>query len=79
MKIRLSRSGGFAGLGLERDIDTAALSPRDRRAVEKLLRAGGSGQSVADGFSYEIAAGGETFAVSDENAAPLLERLLREE
>lgn len=63
---------------LSRVIDTAVLPPRERAAVEALLDARGSDRSaVADGFSYEITANGETFTIADESAAPLLEKLLR--
>lgn len=38
MKIRLERTGGFAGMTRTTEIDTAALSEDDRALVDRLVR-----------------------------------------
>jgi hypothetical protein len=77
MRIALTRSGGFAGITLRRELDTATLPPHQRAQIEQLLKGAQEGPASPDAFSYEITAGGETFPISDESAMPLLESLLR--
>lgn len=77
LRLRIERSGGLAGLRLRREIDTAALTPAQRRALAGL----GSGQLAAaaapcgaDRFHYRITwlqGQGELHSLDlDEDAMP---------
>ena|SRR5215470_8115550 len=89
MQIHVERSGGFAGIRLTGDFDTASCSPEDREQVEKLLQASDffalpvnlrPANPRADRFQYKISVsdGGDQHTVSlDEAAAsPELRALL---
>ena len=68
MKIRFTRSGGFAGIRLALTLDSSELSPKDRQAVEQLLREADfyrlppsslSPPAQPDTFQYQISIEGE--------------------
>ncbi len=65
MRIAVTRGGGFAGIKQQREIDTAKLSPAERREIEELVtRARGERPSPAthpDEFEYEITIDGERY------------------
>lgn len=71
MRIGVTRSGGFAGVVLHRQVE---ISPEQ---LEQLRALRGTSSSVPDAFSYEVTAGDETFTVADERALSLLEQLFR--
>lgn len=90
MKIQFSRSGGFTGIRLKLTLDLGELSPKDRNALEALVRKADFFTLPAsclslqpDAFQYEIAVEGEgqrhQVQVDDRGAPealrPLLERL----
>ena len=73
MRVRVTRSGGFAGMTVQRDVDLS------HEQIEKLRRAADAQMASPDAFSYQLSANGETFSVSGGSAEPLLEQLLRGE
>ena len=70
MKIRVERSGGFAGIGTHAEVDTAKMAPEEAREWESLVAAadlrslsgarGGSGHrgrrhpGMPDAFHYDV-------------------------
>lgn len=80
MRISITRRGGFAGLTLRREIDTAELDPSAANVLQQLVQkamAGGSAPSrMPDAFEYEITIDGRTYNVSDDLPAwrALIER-----
>jgi hypothetical protein len=86
MRIRVRRSGGFAGIERRAEVDTAGLA--DAAAWEALAEAVmASGRrspvgGVPDGFHYEITVDGRTVYAADPHLTPdqreLVSRLLKE-
>jgi hypothetical protein len=75
MRVRLERTGGFAGTRLAIDLDEASLPPDDRAALRNLVRACdffalpprlGGGGAGADRFGYCVAVedGGRSHTVT---------------
>jgi hypothetical protein len=57
MRVHVRRSGGFAGLTLEGDIDTSALAPEERARVEQALgqlQPARARPSSPDRFQYDL-------------------------
>jgi hypothetical protein len=58
MKIGLTRSGGFAGMSMQSEVDTSDLPPDQAETLTSLaagLRASGSKSTpIADGFQYDF-------------------------
>ena len=61
MEITFQRSGGFAGITMGGDVDTAKLPPAEARELERLvekLEASGAGEAAPPGkpdrFQYEV-------------------------
>ncbi len=91
MKIRFVRTGGFAGLRLALDIDTADLGEQDAAQLGALVEAARMAfadaprsRTAADQFEYRLTMGSEsgedeTYSVCEpdvpERVRPLLERL----
>ena len=91
MKIEFRRSGGFAGLGLRLEVDSAALPASESRLLEALIGrarlaelAAPAAEGLPDSFQYDIAiedgAQRTTVRLRDpgmpERARPLVERLV---
>lgn len=91
MKIEFRRSGGFAGLGLRLEVDSAVLPRGESRLLEALVGrarlaelAGPAAEALPDSFQYDIAiedgAQRTTVCLRDpglpEQARPLIERLV---
>ncbi|WP_460065473.1 protealysin inhibitor emfourin [Streptomyces sp. YKOK-I1] len=86
MRIRVSRTGGFAGIERHAEVDTSGRP--DAREWEDLakqaLADGGPTRppGVPDGFSYEIAVDGRTVYAADPRLTPeqrkLISRVLKE-
>ena len=72
MKATITRTGGFAGLTVRKEVD---LSHSD---LAKLREKCGAGLQPGqpDQFSYDVTVNGETFTVRGEDAEPLLGSLL---
>ena len=81
MHIVVTRSGGFAGITLRREIDTSGLPSGERRDIEQLVARAKTRvppKSSPDAFLYEITIDGETFETADGSAwQPLIDRVLR--
>ncbi len=83
MRIALTRSGGFAGITLHREIDTAKLDPAERGAVEQLVaraRTEKPPRDVSpDAFEYEVTIDGARYTMSDAPGAwrELIDRIMR--
>lgn len=79
MKIRITRTGGFAGRTLGREVDTAKV--RGGRQIEKLAerarRRPASPARTPDAFAYEIVIDGTTYVTGGDDPAwgALIERL----
>lgn len=78
MRISVTRSGGFAGRTIHREIDTAALAGGaeiERLAASAVSHPGGA--SMPDAFRYEVAIDGVNYVVGDEHPAwrALIERI----
>jgi len=73
MRIALVRSGGFSGMTLRRQIDTARLPTDERKKVEHLaLRARterGATSDAPDSFEYEINIDGARYLVDGSTPA----------
>jgi hypothetical protein len=73
MRISLLRSGGFAGITLRREIDTAQLPADKRRVVEQLASRArverASPNAEADAFEYEISIDGARYLVDGTSPA----------
>ncbi|MFD5323081.1 protealysin inhibitor emfourin [Streptomyces sp. NPDC127092] len=85
MRIRVQRTGGFAGIGRSAEVDTAGLADATEwhGLAETVLReGGGDGRAVPDGFSYEITIDGRTIHCCDpdltETQRALITRVLKE-
>ncbi|MFD7867522.1 protealysin inhibitor emfourin [Streptomyces sp. NPDC059783] len=86
MRIRVSRTGGFAGIAREREIDTAGRP--DAADWESLAEAAVDGcpdappRGVPDGFHYRITVGGRTVHCADPKLTDaqraLVSRVLKE-
>ncbi|WP_225805394.1 protealysin inhibitor emfourin [Streptomyces sp. NK15101] len=64
MRIRVRRTGGFAGIERSAEVDTA--DPDLRSLVTTVLAEGdGDTRGVPDGFSYEITVDGRTIRCCD--------------
>ncbi len=81
MKISLTRSGGFAGITLWREIDTATLPADERRPIELLASRArverASPNAEPDSFDFEITIDGARYVVDGSTPAwhALIERI----
>ncbi|MFE5731215.1 protealysin inhibitor emfourin [Streptomyces sp. NPDC056528] len=86
MRIRVRRTGGFAGIERSAEVDTAGRADAGvwTALTEAVLTAdeGGDGSRVPDGFSYEITVDGRTVRCGDphltEAQRTLVARVLQE-
>ncbi|GAA5070034.1 protealysin inhibitor emfourin [Streptomyces similanensis] len=86
MRIQVRRTGGFAGIERNAEVDTDERSDAQewRSLAEKVLTAGESAREpvVPDGFSYEITVDGRTIRAADprltEDQRELISRVLKE-
>lgn len=81
MLIRVTRTGGFAGITRRREIDTADLDPHAaevlRRLAETAMSGGGAAAAAPDAFAYQVDIDGTTYLVSGDDPVwrALLERV----
>ncbi|MFJ3229836.1 protealysin inhibitor emfourin [Streptomyces sp. NPDC086787] len=86
MRIQVSRTGGFAGIERQAEVDTSGRpdAPEWETLAERVLAAGpGSPPSVVpDGFSYRITVDGTTVYAADprltDEQRSLITRVLKE-
>ncbi|MFQ6145070.1 protealysin inhibitor emfourin [Streptomyces sp. SID10815] len=86
MRIQVRRTGGFAGIERNAEVDTDERSDAQewRSLAEKVLTAGEGAREpvVPDGFSYEITVDGRTIRAADprltEDQRELISRVLKE-
>ncbi|POX47047.1 hypothetical protein C3489_30450 [Streptomyces sp. Ru71] len=86
MRIRVRRTGGFAGIERQGEVDTAGRpdAAEWRSLAERALAAGRAAPpaGVPDGFSYRITVDGKTVYVADphltEEQRTLISRVLKE-
>ncbi|GAA2477233.1 protealysin inhibitor emfourin [Streptomyces gobitricini] len=86
MRIRVIRTGGFAGIERRAEVDTSGLpDAHDWHALAEAALKDGRGQrpvGVPDGFGYEITVDGRTVHCADpgltEEQRELVSRVLRE-
>ncbi|MFI8965754.1 protealysin inhibitor emfourin [Streptomyces sp. NPDC053493] len=85
MRIRVRRTGGFAGIGRSAEVDTAGRPDAGEwhsLASAVLADGDGTGAGVPDGFSYEITVDGRTVHCRDphltEAQRALVQRVLKE-
>ena len=86
MRIRVRRSGGFAGIERRAEVDTAGRADAaEWHALAEAAVASGRGEpgrGVPDGFHYEITVDGRTVYAADphltEEQRELVSRLLKE-
>ncbi|MCX2179767.1 protealysin inhibitor emfourin [Streptomyces sp. SKN60] len=85
MRIRVRRTGGFAGIEKSAELDTAGLA--DAEQMHDLARAALAAEpresrGVPDGFAYEITVDGRTVKCCDPDLTPeqreLIQRVLKE-
>jgi len=73
MRIGLLRSGGFSGVLLRREIDTAKLPADQRRMIEQLATRArverAAPNAEADAFEYEINIDGKRYIVDGTSPA----------
>jgi hypothetical protein len=73
MRLSLRRTGGFAGMAFNADVDTATLSASERERVEQLAAKlatsppGPRNPQARDVYTYELHAGGKTYTADDTN------------
>ncbi|MEV4948550.1 protealysin inhibitor emfourin [Streptomyces sp. NPDC053755] len=80
MRIRVRRTGGFAGIERSAEVDTSALSDAGQwhaLAVTVLQEGADDGRGVPDGFSYEITIDGETVRCGDPRVTEAQRALIR--
>ncbi|MFF1542867.1 protealysin inhibitor emfourin [Streptomyces sp. NPDC058291] len=86
MRIQVRRTGGFAGIERQAEVDTAGRPDADEwHALAEQAVAGGRGappQGVPDGFRYEITVDGERVYAADPRLTAqqrtLIARVLKE-
>ncbi|MGA5419234.1 protealysin inhibitor emfourin [Streptomyces lavendulocolor] len=86
MRIRVIRTGGFAGIERRAEVDTSGLpDARDWHALAEAALKDGHGrrpEGVPDGFGYEITVDGRTVHCADPGLTgeqrELIARVLRE-
>ncbi|MDF3297425.1 protealysin inhibitor emfourin [Streptomyces tropicalis] len=86
MRIRVRRSGGFAGIERQAEVDTSGLAdaPEWQALAERALAAGRDTppEGVPDGFRYEITVDGRTVHAADPRLTgdqrELITRVLKE-
>ncbi|MER8234670.1 protealysin inhibitor emfourin [Streptomyces sp. NPDC094049] len=89
MRIRVRRTGGFAGIERSAEVDTGALADAAEwhTLADRVLADGesvppGGGRGVPDGFRYEITVDGRTVHCGDprltEAQRTLITRVLKE-
>ncbi|MEW1694978.1 protealysin inhibitor emfourin [Streptomyces sp. NPDC093249] len=85
MRIRVRRTGGFAGIERSAEVDTGALADAaEWHALADRVLADGddTGRGVPDGFRYEITVDGRTVHCGDprltEAQRTLITRVLKE-
>ncbi|MFE5483954.1 protealysin inhibitor emfourin [Streptomyces sp. NPDC056527] len=85
MRIRVRRTGGFAGIERSAEVDTSGRADAGdwhTLAVAVLREGDGDVRGVPDGFSYEITVDGETIRCGDPRLTDaqraLIARVLRE-
>jgi hypothetical protein len=81
VRIQVSRSGGFAGIGRSAVLDTSGrpdgpfLETLAREVAAAAPRSGAHG--VPDGFSYEITVDGRTVQCADPHLTPAQRELIQ--
>ncbi|MBD0708090.1 MULTISPECIES: protealysin inhibitor emfourin [unclassified Streptomyces] len=85
MRIRVRRTGGFAGIERSAEVDTSGRPDAEvwHALAGAVLREGGDGgRGVPDGFSYEITIDGTTVRCGDprltDDQRTLVTRVLKE-
>ena len=85
MRIRVRRTGGFAGIERSAEVDTSALPDAAEwhtLAITVLEQGDGDGRGVPDGFRYEITVDDRTVRCGDprltEAQRSLIARVLKE-
>ncbi|MFI6656053.1 protealysin inhibitor emfourin [Streptomyces sp. NPDC050523] len=86
MRIRVRRTGGFAGIERQAEVDTSGRPDAEEwhTLAEQAVTGGHSTPpaGVPDGFSYEITVDGRTFYAADpqltEEQRTLISRVLKE-
>ncbi|MEV5080223.1 protealysin inhibitor emfourin [Streptomyces sp. NPDC093064] len=86
MRIRVRRTGGFAGIERRAEVDVSGRpdAPQWRELAERALAAGKAAPpaGVPDGFSYEITVDGRTVYAADPRLTgeqrELISRVLKE-
>lgn len=81
MRIALTRSGGFAGMTVRREIETSVLPAEERRIIEQLANRArlehAPRNAEPDAFEYEVTIDGARYVVDGSSPAwhGLIERL----
>lgn len=73
MKLLIKKSGGFAGVDLEGEFDTADLSNKENEMLEKMIRekpGDPTAGTQADSFQYEIILGGQSISFPSSTILP---------
>ncbi|MDT0439398.1 MULTISPECIES: protealysin inhibitor emfourin [Streptomyces] len=86
MRIRVRRTGGFAGIERSAEVDTSSLPDAQEwhALAERALATGAEAPAagVPDGFHYEITVDGRTVHTADPRLSPqqraLITRVLKE-
>ncbi|MGW2515832.1 protealysin inhibitor emfourin [Streptomyces sp. NPDC001617] len=86
MRIRVRRTGGFAGIERQAEVDTSGRpDAHEWQALAEQAVAGGRGRpsvGIPDGFTYEITVDGRTVYAADprltEEQRTLISRVLKE-
>jgi hypothetical protein len=76
--VTVRRSGGFAGMLIERSVDSGADPELEPLVAEARAAGSASSEGTPDAFRYEITIDGETVVVSDDARAwmRVVERIL---
>ncbi|MEV7613682.1 protealysin inhibitor emfourin [Streptomyces sp. NPDC089799] len=82
MRIHVHRTGGFAGIERQAEVDTEGLADEEEWEALAMLALQApppdpSGHQVRDGFSYRITVDGRTVSCADPHVTEAQRRLIR--
>jgi hypothetical protein len=81
MRVTIERSGGFAGIALRREVDSASLDELERTTLERLVHDAvavppSESRAMPDAYQYDVAIDGDSRTLSETDLPAEWQRLI---